>query len=893
MALLEQYKHWVESFAEACLRPYLNVIATPTWRVPSAKELNDCVWQTVVLRPFEVIILDSPLLQRLRYVRQLGVAHWTYPGAAHTRFEHSVGALHQLDRLIESLRQKVPRSKEAMQPVPEAAFVNLMRLAALCHDIGHGAMSHVVENAFRRFGTIDELAMELADELQVEEAKLSEAAAYFLMGSAAFKELVDVAQQKTRHELPDDVVVPLRNAILGRPILDRYPLLQELINGPFDADKLDYITRDAHMAGVPVVTDIPRLVQKMRSVEIERANLPAAVARKVRGSFPSYVLYGIALSGGRTLDELMFGRTLLFDKIYRHQKVRATEAMVSSIVVLLARAAGPRAPMLPLLFEDDDLLRLTREGLTERFAEAPSEQGWNELSPARDIALRLKRRQLFVRAFAFAQSMPLDPFRFDDQQRLAFEQFLRDAVKPESRERITSAIIAELKRMRTLLPDAWPEALEATLSAYIVVDPPDSFGHPKEISRANLVTDDQQVVPFREDSAESPAWSAAYLMTRDLGYIFTPVELATATFLAAELAVRILYNVRTPRSAHDYAKVKSGPLSALRKALTEKGYYSGLPNDLRAEPERLQKADIDTRIASVVQKLGSYEGLSPASTGHPRPVRIDAVRVRTWLRQFRSDAEADAALDWLERIKIVARQDVHDALRAFMSEHKDLHGAWVCPLGAPKDSSAIVTYYVSDLAGAFDFRPSTLAEALGTPGGKPILFVDDFISTGAQARTILCQWMGDEASPLNEAHVAALSESQRAELRSRRLGFLFVAGDPDGKKALLDEALRLKLNAVGGVHIPSGGLPRAFKNERGQDAAVRERANEIGRQLLRTAQPGKSDDWIAERALGYGGHGYLLAFPYNTPTQTLTLLWRDGKVDGWQWLPLIPRRAKD
>jgi hypothetical protein len=228
-----------------------------------------------------------------------------------------------------------------------------------------------------------------------------------------------------------------------------------------------------------------------------------------------------------------------------------------------------------------------------------------------------------------------------------------------------------------------------------------------------------------------------------------------------------------------------------------------------------------------------------------------------------------------------------------MSEHKDLHGAWVCPLGAPKDSSSIVTYYVSDLAGTFDFRPSTLAEALGTPGGKPILFVDDFISTGAQARTILCQWMSDEASPLKEVHVAALSESQRAEFRSRRLGFLFVAGDPEGKKALLDEALRLELNAVGGVHLPSAGLPRAFENGPGKNAAVEERANEIGRQLLRTSQPGKSDDWIAERALGYGGHGYLLAFPYNTPTQTLTLLWRDGKVDGWQWLPLIPRRAKD
>jgi hypothetical protein len=73
MALVDEYKAQVEEFARACLEPYIAAIADPTWRCPSAKELNDCVWQTVVLRPFEVIILDSPLLQRLRYVRQLGV----------------------------------------------------------------------------------------------------------------------------------------------------------------------------------------------------------------------------------------------------------------------------------------------------------------------------------------------------------------------------------------------------------------------------------------------------------------------------------------------------------------------------------------------------------------------------------------------------------------------------------------------------------------------------------------------------------------------------------------------------------------------------------------------------------------------------------------------------
>ena len=57
-------------------------------------------------------------------------------------------------------------------------------------------------------------------------------------------------------------------------------------------------------------------------------------------------------------------------------------------------------------------------------------------------------------------------------------------------------------------------------------------------------------------------------------------------------------------------------------------------------------------------------------------------------------------------------------------------------------------------------------------------------------------------------------------------------------------------------------------------------------------QPLKSPEEIEQRALGYGGRSYLLVFPYNTPTQSLTLLWGEGTVDGWQWLPLLPRRRK-
>lgn len=890
MGLVETYRRQVEAFAAKILQPYVaDIKASST--APAAKELNDSVWQTVVLQPFEVLVLDSPILQRLRYVRQLGVAHWTYPGAVHTRFEHSVGAVHQIARLMESLHQRgAGESRPAA--VPPKPFVNLLRLTALCHDIGHGAMSHVVENAFRRRGTIDELSLELARELDVEEVKLSEAAAYFILGGQAFADLVDTARAKTNHELPTTAETAdlMRKAILGRPIHDMYPLLHALINGPFDADKLDYITRDAHMAGVPIVTDIPRLVQKIRALEVDRTHLPPAVAKQVQGNRVSYVLYGVALSGGRTLDELMFGRTLLFDKIYRHQKVRAVEAMVGSIIELVAQVAGDRAALLPLLFEDDDLLDLTAEGLELRFGRRPSDPEMAQLEPARDLASRLKRRRLFVRAYAFAQSMPLDPFRHDDQQRRGFEHLLRDAPKPEQGRAIVAEIVAELHRMGKLVPSAWPTELSPVLHSYVVLDAPDSSGNPKEISRAYLFTNDGQVVHFRDDSAESPGWSAAYLMTRDLGYIFSPAELAPAVFLAAEVVLRRRFGIRTPKSAQDYAKVPAKALVELRRALTQKGFYDGHPNDLCAEAAFLGRAAVLNDINEIVTRLGTYQGLEPSGTRqHARVVRVDADRIRTWLRQFRDEAMAEAALEWLRALRVIHRQDIHAAVRAFMSENEGFDSAWTCPLGSPKDSSAIVTYYANDLASDFGLRAASLAEALSSDD-QPILFVDDFIGSGKQARTIICNWFGDPGAPLKEDHGPPMQQHMQEALQARGVGFVFAAGEADGLRALLEDAKRLGLSAAGHVHIPASTLPTAFGST--GSSQFREQAAAMGKQLLISSRPEKDEAWADEKALGYGGKSYLLAFPYNTPTQTLPLIWSGGKVDGWKWLPLLPRRAK-
>src|SRR5580765_8421771 len=83
-----------EGFASRHLDRYTAEIVSGL-RKSGRKEINDALWGTISLSPVEVAVLDSPLLQRLRYVRQLGVVHWVYPSAVHTRFEHTLRVMHQ------------------------------------------------------------------------------------------------------------------------------------------------------------------------------------------------------------------------------------------------------------------------------------------------------------------------------------------------------------------------------------------------------------------------------------------------------------------------------------------------------------------------------------------------------------------------------------------------------------------------------------------------------------------------------------------------------------------------------------------------------------------------------------------------------------------------------
>jgi hypothetical protein len=292
----------------------------------------------------------------------------------------------------------------------------------------------------------------------------------------------------------------------------------------------------------------------------------------------------------------------------------------------------------------------------------------------------------------------------------------------------------------------------------------------------------------------------------------------------------------------------------------------------------------------VIENLSQYEGPVGQKLDSAEPL-LSRKRILDWLRQFNGDFD-DEPLKLLERIQLVGRDCATTAIRRLVEEGNGcLDNGAICPLGSAKDSSAIVTYYANDLHGFRGLSVETLLAAL--PQDRPIIFVDDFIGSGSQSISILEDWLGEERTvDINETRGEELAETSKQLLRERQLGFVFAAGTSNGVERLREACERLGLNAL--VADVDGGLaPKAFDGNPGvRRRALKDECERIGLALLQDDDPRHDEAWRNDRSLGYGNDAFLVITSYNTPSQTLTCLWKEGEVDGVRWVPLFPRRKK-
>jgi HD superfamily phosphohydrolase len=236
-----------------------------------AGEITDPVHRYIRFSQVEKDVIDSPSFQRLRRIRQLAGAHLVYPSAQHSRFEHSLGAMHVAGLAGETLLDK--------GHIDHAEVVQDLRLAALMHDIGHGPFSHLFEEVLE-YGcntTHEEMGKRI-----------------IMQG-----EISDILD---RHGHSADLVCRLS---FGQ---SKVNFMNEIISGGLSADIMDYLPRDGLFTGAEYAkVDYHRLLS---SLEVSKSRL--ALNRSALNS----------------LESMLISRYEMFKAVYFHKTVRAAEVML-------------------------------------------------------------------------------------------------------------------------------------------------------------------------------------------------------------------------------------------------------------------------------------------------------------------------------------------------------------------------------------------------------------------------------------------------------------------------------------------------------------------------------------------------------------------------------------
>lgn len=297
--------------------------------VTKVKDFQDPVHGFIRILPQEHAIVDTFPFQRLRRVSQLGLTSRLYHGAEHTRFGHSLGVMHLAGRATERILTEndvairgVAGWSEAEYGERCAGIVQLARLGGLLHDVGHSPFSHAGEQ--RLFA--GKLRHEAYSAAIVQDTEI---------GVLVDEALKDHGMNRT------DVV----NLLSGENVPGAYGFVRQLLDSPYDVDKMDYLMRDSHYCGVAYGTfDMDRLITSLTlDTEHETGELRLAVE----------------WGGYHALEALVIARYFMFTQVYFHRVRRAYDLILTDFVQdCLADAYGsatyPAPPQLDDYLKWDD-----------------------------------------------------------------------------------------------------------------------------------------------------------------------------------------------------------------------------------------------------------------------------------------------------------------------------------------------------------------------------------------------------------------------------------------------------------------------------------------------------------------------------------------------------------
>jgi HD superfamily phosphohydrolase len=363
--------------------------------------IRDALYDRIAIDARERAIIGSLPFLRLDRVQQLGFVSRVWPGAKHTRYEHSLGVLHLTRRAVASLRQ---RHADLFSDDDAKAIT----AAALLHDIGHYPFSHAIEElgppvlsheeVGRRIITQDPVAGLLETEWGLD---------------------------------PDRVANLVVGALDHASVADR--LLYGILSGTLDVDKLDYLPRDAHACSVPYGgVDVERLLDALTVITLPGQASQPRIAISEKGISP--------------LHSLINARQEMFDNVYWHHTNRACMIMLLR-AVQEALAAGVIVPEELTDHDDASLLALMQRSSMP--------------APTRRLALALAERRIHKRAVEISARASdlydrLSALWYDRDARRRVERALCAALAGRTGEPVAdTAILIDIPKPERWKTEAW------------------------------------------------------------------------------------------------------------------------------------------------------------------------------------------------------------------------------------------------------------------------------------------------------------------------------------------------------------------------------------------------------------------------------------------------------
>lgn len=910
---LQIVRQVAEALAQRYLGDYTVVLESGQAERLRRKEVNDALWGTISLSPIEVALLDSPLLQRLRFLRQMGAAHWVYPGAVHTRFEHVLGALQQTDQLIKTVnslaREADPERTSALIDDAEA---QVLRLSTLFTHVGHLCFSDCAAEELELHPAFTTLAKDFSSGpvrlFPGDDPSFAQILAYYIVQATATRRFLSVLIKKCNPPLQfknrnddwtlEETIRQVSLTVIGRRLEDKRLQLHELVFGPFDANVLDELVRDAKFAGIPSVMDIRRLLQKLSVSKRQAKDLPDELAGSLSVNETDEVwLFGVRPSATSVLNELQLARVLITTKIRRHPKVLAVEQMLRSVIRAVADLVPPDKLLEFLYAHAEDAFVAVHEESLKRELDVPTKKlargGRKErLRETASTLSSIRERRLWVRALQLSlQSVSVDPAEAANLDRLAKFRSRLGHVQDGPQ------LLAELQRETLVVLQATGEfrysavQVAAQVNARVLKSPAGEA----RVGRA-LILQDGRAPHALSESWGSRNWVQQYMFGQPEVYLFCPESIADAVFIAAE---RVLSRTDTllPPGCIEASKRDVETLRTYKQKM-DRGAWRGFPLSVRPEPKRL--AQMGKTLRSLEVKLAK---VSPEpSIGMDGASQKLSRTIHDWLQQFETDEHVECASVLIEGLEVLTRAETKNALHAFFTAHPEFNGASVIPFGNVKDGSFLQAYFAAGEKGQGVGRVTTLSDWTVAADGSSVVFVDDFTGSGSQAADILAAGFArqDLRKPeLKEAR-EPFEEATCRQLLATKVAFLFVAAWDAGMATVDEVAKKIGLDAAVFAHRREGTIPfaedvllKAGFGKARVDAFL-ERCGAIGEELVRNEPRSEPlDEGVAKgRFLGYGNRAMLLSTLVNVPTQTLTLIWKSGEVEGNHWEALLPRRKK-